>query len=104
VRKLGKIDLRIVGVREDKDWRYKAEYLVAEFTTVQNGLPVTTTIRVNPGAMTARQQETMIALSKMKRFIPYYAEVSYISGDHAIIDTPTFVRWRTAQDVARCAA
>jgi hypothetical protein len=54
--------------------------------------------------MTPRQQEAIIALQKMHRFIPYYAEVLYTDDPKFVIGSPTFKRWRTAQDVANCAA
>lgn len=99
------IDLRIVGVRENKRKPGTASYLLAQFTTLNGRCrPVTTEIAIGPGYMTPRQQEAIIALQKMHRFIPYYAEVLYTDDPKFVIGSPTFKRWRTAQDVANCAA
>lgn len=99
------IDLLVVGVRENKRKLGTASYLLAQFTVMNSKcMPVTSEIAIGPGYMTQRQQEALIALQKMHRFIPYYAEVLYTNDPAYVIGNPTFKRWRTAQDVARCAA
>lgn len=98
------IDLRIVGVRENKRKPGTASYLLAEFTVMSKCRPVTSQIAIAPGYMTVRQQEALVALQKMRRFIPYYAEVLYEDTPKYVLGNPIFRRWRTAQDVARCAA
>lgn len=98
------IDLKIVGVRENRKKPGTASYLLAEFTVMNKCRPMTSQIAIGSGYMTVRQQEAIIALQKMHRFIPYYAEVLYEEDHKYVIGKPIFKRWRTAQDVARCAA